>query len=84
MRMFAPCLLVDMRLGIFENKKTDFYAVRSTRESGTDAMELKLFCTLFHDDNFLVGAFRRKTQTIVVTFFKTNELTDFINFVSWH
>ena len=31
---------------------------------------------------FLVGAFRRKTQTIVVTsFFKTNELTDFI---SWH
>ena len=33
---------------------------------------------------FLVGAFRRKTQTIVVTsFFKTNELTDFINFISW-
>ena len=31
---------------------------------------------------FLVGAFRRKTQTIVVTFFKTNELTDFINFIS--
>ena len=28
---------------------------------------------------FLVGAFRRKTQTIVVTFFlKTNEVTDFI------
>ena len=26
--------------------------------------------------SFLVGAFRRKTQTIVVTFFKTNELTD--------
>ena len=33
---------------------------------------------------FLVGAFRRKTQTIVVTFFKTNELTDFINFISKH
>ena len=34
---------------------------------------------------FLVGGFRRKTQTIVVTsFFKTNELTDFINFISWH
>ena len=34
----------------------------------------------------LVGAFRRKTQTIVVTsfFFKTNELTDFINFISWY
>ena len=31
-------------------------------------------------DAFLVGAFRRKTQTIVVTsfFFKTNEVTDFI------
>ena len=29
--------------------------------------------------DFLVGAFRRKTQTIVVTsFFKTNELTDYI------
>ena len=33
---------------------------------------------------FLVGAFRRKTQTIVVTFLKTNELTDFINFISKH
>ena len=30
----------------------------------------------------LVGAFRRKTQTIVVTFFKTNEMTDFISFIS--
>ena len=32
-----------------------------------------------------VGAFRRKTHTIVVTFFfffKTNELTDFISFIS--
>ena len=31
---------------------------------------------------FLVGAFRRKTQTIVVTFSKTNEVTDFISFIS--
>ena len=35
-------------------------------------------------NEFLVGAFRRKTQTIVVTFFKTNDLTDFINFISKH
>ena len=34
--------------------------------------------------NFLVGAFRRKTQTIVMTFLflKTNEVTDFISFIS--
>ena len=32
---------------------------------------------------FLVGAFRRKTQTIVVTFFKTNEVRNFISFISW-
>ena len=30
----------------------------------------------------LVGAFRRKTQTTAVTFFKTNEVTDFISFIS--
>ena len=36
------------------------------------AIKVKLWASL------LVGAFRRKTQTIVVTFFKTNELTDFI------
>ena len=40
------------------------------------------------DENYtylliLVGAFRGKTQTIVVTFFKTNELTDFTSFISW-
>ena len=34
-------------------------------------------------DEFLVGAFRRKTQTIVVTFLKPNEVTDFIRFISW-
>ena len=38
----------------------------------------------YSSDFFLVGAFRRKTQTIVVTFFKNNELTDFINFISKH
>ena len=32
---------------------------------------------------FLVGPFRRKAHTIVVTFFKTNEVTDFITFISW-
>ena len=31
---------------------------------------------------FQSARFRRKTQTIVVTFFKTNELTDFIRFIS--
>ena len=30
---------------------------------------------------FLVGAFRRKTQTIVMTFFKTNEVADFISWL---
>ena len=43
-------------------------------------MFVKLIATnlLLKLELFLVGAFRRKTQTIVVTFFKTNELTDFI------
>ena len=39
------------------------------------------------NQDFSVGAFRRKTQTIVVTFLffflKTNEATDFISFISW-
>ena len=33
-------------------------------------------------DLFSVGAFRRKTQAIVVTFFKTNEVTDLVSFIS--
>ena len=44
---------------------------------------------LFEENfQFLVRAFRRKTQTIVVTFhfflfFWTNEVTDFISFIGW-
>ena len=30
---------------------------------------------------FLVNTFRRKTQTIAVTFLKTNEVTDFISWL---
>ena len=44
------------------------------------------FSRKIHVFCFLVGAFRRKTQTIVVTFlfflfFKTNEVTDFISWL---
>ena len=35
----------------------------------------------YHQRYFLVGAFHRKTQTIVKTFFKTKGVTDFVSFI---
>ena len=42
-----------------------------------------MWVPMFLNMAILVGAFRRKTQTIVVTFFKTNEVTYFISFINW-
>ena len=65
----------------------------STSDDGTWEAEVRGFKSCA-EPIFLVGAFRRKTQTIVLTFlflrpqtsidfFKTNEVTDFISFICW-